>query len=313
MSNQFKDATVLNNNKHCELRKMVESQKYAIVDIETTGHSQANGDRMIQIAIVIMEDWCIKKTFTSFIHPGKSITLFIQDLTNITDSDVQDALPFEAHADYIYELLQDTVFVAHNTDFDLSFLQGEFKRVGLPKWNGKKIDTVELAKILFPSSLSYKLGDLAVDLNIPLNNAHRADDDAKACALLLKECWEELLSLPQVTLEQMHKKSFRLKSNISQLFFEALQIKRTTVSKAEDYVYYNKLALKKPVSDVKDSQEAITYPLKSANKVKLFKQALPKFEERPKQFEMMDVIWENLNAKSEVLIEASTGIGKTIT
>lgn len=290
----------------------MESQKYAIVDIETTGHSQANGDRMIQIAIVIMKDWCIKKTFTSFIHPGKSIPLFIQDLTNITDIDVQDALPFEAHADYIYELLQDAVFVAHNTDFDLSFLQGEFKRVGLPTWNGKKIDTVELAKILFPSSLSYKLGDLAAELNIPLNNAHRADDDAKACALLLKECWEELLSLPQVTLEQMHKKSFRLKSNISQLFFDALQIKRSKVSKEDGFVYYNKLALKKPVKSERDVQGDIEYPLTISEKVGLFQRAVNQFEERPEQFEMMDVIWENLNDKSEVLIEASTGIGKTI-
>ena len=290
----------------------MESQKYAIVDIETTGHSQANGDRMIQIAIVIMEDWCIKKTFTSFIHPGKSIPLFIQDLTNITDTDVQDALPFEAHADYIYELLQDTVFVAHNTDFDLSFLQGEFKRVGLPIWNGKKIDTVELAKILFPSSLSYKLGDLAAELNIPLNNAHRADDDAKACALLLKECWKEIQSLPLVTLEQMHKKSFRLKTNLSQLFFEALQIKRGKVEKEMDYIYYNKLALKKPAKSVKVIQEGIVYPHARADKVGLFKQAMEHFEERQGQFEMMDIIWENLNMKSEVMIEASTGIGKTI-
>ena len=69
----------------------MESQKYAIVDLETTGHSPVNGDRMIQIAIVIMKDWCIEKTFTSFIHPGKSIPLFIQDLTNITNDDVRDA------------------------------------------------------------------------------------------------------------------------------------------------------------------------------------------------------------------------------
>lgn len=99
----------------------MESQKFAIVDLETTGHSPASGDRMIQIAIVIMKDWCIEKTFTSFIHPGKPIPIFIQDLTNITDADVANALPFEDHAYEIYELLQDAIFVAHNTDFDLSF------------------------------------------------------------------------------------------------------------------------------------------------------------------------------------------------
>lgn len=139
---------------------MMESQKYAIVDLETTGHSPANGDRMIQIAIVIMKDWEIERTYTKFIDPGKAIPSFIQDLTHITDKDVKDALPFEAHADYIYEPLADCVFVAHNADFDLSFLQAEFKRAGLPKWQGKKMDTVELAKILFPMSLSFKLGDL---------------------------------------------------------------------------------------------------------------------------------------------------------
>lgn len=83
---------------------MKESQKYAIVDIETTGHSPASGDRMIQIAIVIMQGWEIVKKYSTFINPGKPIPLFIQDLTNITDEDVKDALPFEAYADYIYEL-----------------------------------------------------------------------------------------------------------------------------------------------------------------------------------------------------------------
>ncbi|RHW39293.1 ATP-dependent helicase DinG [Lysinibacillus yapensis] len=291
---------------------MMESREYAIVDIETTGHSQANGDRMIQIAIVLMKDWCITKTFTSFIQPGKPIPLFIQDLTNITDADVQDALPFEDYAETIYELLQDAIFVAHNTDFDLSFLQGEFKRVGMPVWKGKKIDTVELAKILFPSALSYKLGDLAAELNIPLDNAHRADDDALACALLLKRCWEELLKLPLETLEIMHKKSFRLKTNIAHLLFDALQIKRNSVSNDQSVVYYNKLALKKSHASKRTVQDQIAYPVASSDKIAMFKKAIPGFEERPKQFEMMDTIWEHLNQKTEVLIEASTGIGKTI-
>ncbi len=115
---------------------MMESQKYAIVDLETTGHSPANGDRMIQIAIVIMKDWEVERTYTKFINPGKAIPTFIQDLTHITNEDVKDSYPFEEHADYIYELLADCVFVAHNADFDLSFLQAEFKRAGLPKLDG---------------------------------------------------------------------------------------------------------------------------------------------------------------------------------
>ncbi len=245
---------------------MMESQKYAIVDLETTGHSPANGDRMIQIAIVIMKDWQIERTFTKFINPGKAIPPFIQDLTHITDKDVKDALPFEAHADYIYELLAECVFVAHNADFDLSFLQAEFKRAGLPKWQGKKMDTVELAKILFPMSLSFKLGDLAADLNIPLANAHRADDDALATAELFICCWKELLALPQLTLEQMHKRSFRLKSNVSQLFFEALQIKRQHVTGNENVSYYRNLAICDGRKQHTSQAEIVTYPQTVAEK-----------------------------------------------
>ncbi|WP_341323043.1 ATP-dependent DNA helicase DinG [Solibacillus sp. FSL H8-0523] len=291
---------------------MNESQKYAIVDIETTGHSPANGDRMIQIAIVIMQDWQVVKTYTKFIHPGKKIPLFIQDLTNITDDDVKDALPFEAYADYIYELLQDTVFVAHNTDFDLAFLQAEFTRAGLSKWHGKKMDTVELAKILFPMSLSYKLGDLASDLKIPLESAHRADDDALATAYLLKSCWEELLTLPLVTLEQLHKRSFRLRSNLAQLFFDALVLKRSKISIDIDHVFFNKLAIRKMAPTPKNGDEIVPYPQTTDDKLLLLQKAIPNFEVRPQQFKMMDSIYEKLNAKEEHVIEASTGIGKTL-
>lgn len=291
---------------------MMESQKYAIVDLETTGHSPSNGDRMIQIAVVIMKNWSIEKTFTTFIHPGKPIPMFIQNLTNISNADVADALPFEAHADTIYDLLQDAVFVAHNTDFDLAFLQEEFKRAGLPKWHGKKIDTVELAKILFPTSLSYKLGDLAQDLNIPLENAHRADDDAKATALLLKACWKTLLQLPQVTLEQLHKRSFRLKSDLAPLFFEALHEKRKKVSREEDYIFYNKIAMKRLEDATAICTSDSSYPKTRKEKMELLKKAFKNFEERPQQFQMMDEIWHSLLDKKEAVIEASTGIGKTL-
>lgn len=291
---------------------MMESQKYAIVDLETTGHSPANGDRMIQIAIVIMKDWKIERTYTKFIHPGKSIPSFIQDLTHITDEDVKDALPFEAHADYIYELISDCVFVAHNTDFDLSFLQAEFKRAGLPKWHGKKMDTVELAKILFPMSLSFKLGDLAADLNIELENAHRADDDALATAELFKRSWKELLSLPQLTLEQMHKRSFRLKSNLSQLFFEALQLKRHHRTTDDNITYYRNIAICDGRQKRVLKSELAPYPKTINEKEALMTKAMPNFEQRPAQFTMMDTIWQALNDKEECVIEASTGIGKTV-
>ena len=135
------------------------SPTYAIVDIETTGHSPKKGDRMIQFAAVFIRDWKIQSTFSTFIQPGKKIAMFIQDLTHITDEDVKDAPTFEEVAEEIHQQLAHCIFVAHNADFDLPFLQAEFKRAGMPKWSGKKMDTVELSRLLFPTSFSYKLSE----------------------------------------------------------------------------------------------------------------------------------------------------------
>lgn len=286
------------------------SQTYAVVDLETTGHSSKNGDRMMQIAIVFVRDWQVVDTFTTFINPKKSIPLFIQDLTHITNADVKQAQPFEAHAEHIYELLQNCVFVAHNTDFDLPFLQQEFKRVGLAEWYGKKIDTVELAKILFPTALSYRLGDLASELNIPLANAHRADEDALATAKIFIACWQKLLSLPQVTLEQLHKRAFHLKTDVAPLFFAALQQKRKTLAQ-EPYMVYQHIAVQPPVQP-STSKESLVFPHTEEEKIVLMKTHWPRYEKRPAQFTMMDAIYSTLSAKKEIVIEASTGIGKTL-
>jgi len=289
----------------------MESPKYAIVDLETTGHSHQNGDRIIQIAIVIMQDWNIQTTYTKFIHPGKSIPIFIQELTHITDEDVRDALPFEMYADKIYELLSGCVFVAHNADFDLSFLQAEFRRVGLPEWHGKKMDTVELTKIMFPTAISYKLSDLAAELQIPLKQAHRADDDAYATALVFKKCWEKMMTLPLVTLELIHKRSFRLKSQLAALFFDAIFEKRRNIEPITKWHFYKKIALLKK-TEQHFSTNTSTYPETTEEKRALLQVALPSFEERPAQFQMMDIVWDGLNKQKETVIEASTGIGKTV-
>lgn len=290
----------------------MENQKFVIVDLETTGHSPKAGDRIIQISMVIMKNWEVEETFTTFIDPKRSIPFFIQDLTNISEEEIKDALPFESHAEVIYGLLRDGIFVAHNADFDLSFLQAELERSGFPKWKGKKIDTVELSKIVFPTALGFKLGDLASDLKIPLNHAHRADDDAMATALLLKKCWEEILALPIHTIEQLHKHSFKLKSNISHLLFHALQIKRKTVGDEDGFIFYNQLALKKkePTADYDELTSA--YPHTDQEKTALLSKQFPHFEERQGQFQMMDAIWDTLQQKNEIMIEASTGVGKTL-
>ena len=153
---------------------------------------------------------------------------------------------------------------------------------------------------------------MASEFNISLANAHRADEDAYATAMLLKHCWQQLLRLPQVTLEQLHKRSFRLKSNLSPLFFEALQRKRQQRAQTERYFYVRNIALKSGEIGEAVSDETVLYPQSSEEKLQLLTKAMPQAEMRLQQFSMMDAVWQALEHKKEVVIEASTGIGKTL-
>lgn len=289
----------------------MENHKYAVVDIETTGHSSANGDRIIQLAIVFIENSKIVDTYTTFVNPEKPIPFFIQDLTKITDKDVQHAPLFETIGSKVLDLLQDHIFVAHNIHFDLPFLQKELKRVGLPKLVCKTMDTVEFTKLMFPNLYSYKLQDIATELHIPLNVAHRADDDALATAHLLLKCIEQLASLPLKTIELLHKRSFQLKSNLSILFFDVLAEKRKQYEKA-DYPLYRGIPLKEVVKEYTSNDISISYPRTKELKTTLFQKGLPHFEERQGQFAFMDEIQHALETKAEMVCEAETGIGKTL-
>ncbi len=290
---------------------MLENHKYAVVDIETTGHSSANGDRIIQLAIVFIENNKITGSFNTFVNPQKQIPLFIQDLTNIKEEDVKDAPRFEEIAPKVLEMLQDHIFVAHNTNFDLTFLQQELKRVGLPKLVCKSIDTVEFAKLMFPNIYSYKLQDIANELHIELESAHRADDDAKATAYLLLKCFEQLQTLPMKTIELLHKRSFQLKSNLALIFFEVLTMKRKMYD-SKDYLEYRGIPLQYERDEPLPTQSELVYPSSFDEKKQLFQQGSLKLEERAGQFELMDRIHLALSESREIVCEAETGIGKTL-
>lgn len=287
------------------------NQTYAVVDLETTGQSKSK-DRIIQIAIVLIENGQVTKQFSSFVNPEIPIPGFIQELTNISVLDVENAPTFNEIAQQVYTFIEGAIFVAHNVAFDFSFLQAELNRAQMPKLYCKQIDTLELCKILFPTSDSYQLGELAKDLNIELENAHRADDDALATAKLLQKCWEKTLQLPLVTLERIHKYSFHLKSDISQIIFDAIRQKRAQIEGHYAAVYYRGIALK-PIEELyKPAMLRSEYPVTANEKLQFIQRSIAKAEKRDAQFKMMDNVWTALQEEQEIAIEASTGIGKSL-
>lgn len=157
---------------------------YAIVDIETTG-SFAASNGITEIAIFVHDGEKIIDRFETLINPQKPIPHFIQTMTGITNEMVADAPAFEEVAKHIFELLNDKIFIAHNVNFDFSFLKRQLQQCGY-ELQVKKLCTVRLTRKVFTELPSYSLGNICRDLQIPIQNRHRAAGDALATVQLFE-------------------------------------------------------------------------------------------------------------------------------
>jgi DNA polymerase-3 subunit epsilon len=165
---------------------------YAIVDIETTGGSHQN-DKITEIAIYIHDGNRIVDEFCSLVNPERSIPYFITGLTGITNEMVADAPKFYEIAKEIVKLTENKIFVAHNAGFDYNFIRNEFKNLGYD-YKRQQLCTVKLSRKIIPGLKSYSLGNICNDLNIIINDRHRAAGDAFATVRLL----EKLLHLDEL-------------------------------------------------------------------------------------------------------------------
>ena len=156
---------------------------YAVVDIETTGSfAAANG--ITEIAIVIHDGNKVLNYYQSLVNPRVPIPYFIQRLTGIDNNMVANAPAFEEIAAQVYELLQDKIFVAHNVNFDYSFVKYHLQNSGFTL-DTKKLCTVRLSRKVMPGLNGYSLGKLTQRLGITHGEHHRAGGDALATADLL--------------------------------------------------------------------------------------------------------------------------------
>ena len=151
---------------------------YAIVDIETTGGNAKTG-RITEVAIYRHNGNRVVDAFSSLVRPDCEIPPFVVNLTGITNEMVAEAPPFEEIAEDILEITAGCVFVAHNVAFDYEYIKQEFKRIGVA-YRRRKLCTVQLSRQVFTGLPSYSLGKLTKQLDIKLDNHHRAAADALA-------------------------------------------------------------------------------------------------------------------------------------
>lgn len=169
----------------------MKEKTFAIVDIETTG-GNATYSRITEIAIIIYDGTQIIDRWESLVNPQQYISASITALTGIDNEMVSNAPTFSELAEKIYDLLNHRIFVAHNVNFDYSFVRHELENAGF-NWTATKLCTVRAARKIKPGLPSYSLGRLCNSLQIVLENRHRAGGDADATAILLSLLlqWDE--------------------------------------------------------------------------------------------------------------------------
>src|SRR5882724_11302510 len=158
---------------------------YAIVDIETTG-GYASSNAITELAIVLHDGNRELRRYETLVNPGMAIPRYVQALTGISDAMVADAPYFSEIAAFVHEWLRGAIFVAHNVNFDYSFLKHQLKACGLDL-DAKKLCTIRLSRKTFPGAQSYSLGKICAHLGIPIPNRHRAGGDADATVLLFEK------------------------------------------------------------------------------------------------------------------------------
>lgn len=209
----------------------MKKQEYAIVDIETTG-GNASHSRITEIAILIHDGEKVIERWETLINPEKEIPPAIFALTGITNEMVSDAPIFEMISDTVFEMLSNRIFVAHNVNFDYSFIRHELEKSGI-KWTAKKLCTVRAARKIKPGLPSYSLGRLCKSLEIDLENRHRAGGDADATAILFSNllAWDSEHEIDKMI--QKTSQDQRLPPNLPREDFDQLP------EKIGVYYFYN--------------------------------------------------------------------------
>ena len=176
---------------------------YVVFDLETTGFSPIK-DRIIEIGAVKVAAGEIIDRFSAFVNPKRPIPFEITQLTGITDEMVMESEDIETVLPQFLEFAKEAVLVAHNASFDVRFIEQNCRYAELEA-NFISVDTVALARVLLPTLSKYKLNLVAKALGIPLENHHRAVDDAKATADIFMKFVQMLKDRGMTTLKEVNQ------------------------------------------------------------------------------------------------------------
>jgi DNA polymerase-3 subunit epsilon/ATP-dependent DNA helicase DinG len=287
------------------------------IDIETTGLDK-DRDAIIEIGAVRFNGKRVEDEFSTLINPQRHIPEFITGLTRIDDSMVRNAPRLRDIAHELEAFVGDAPVIGHNVRFDLGFLQ----KAGLLQLN-RVIDTYPLASALMPSASRYNLGALGQQLGIMLPATHRALDDAKVTHAVYERLLELARELPLEVVQEIVKHGEPIDWDAGYFFEQVLR------AKSKDGVQPKKVR-GKPASALEGSEDegrGKYPPLKKVEEPSPldaeevasvleyggpFSQYFEAYEHRPEQVAMIKSVTNALSYGRHMLIEAGTGVGKSL-
>jgi DNA polymerase III epsilon subunit family exonuclease len=181
---------------------MLDQIPFTFLDCETTGLSPNYGDKICEIALLRVKDGRIHESYQTLINPGRPISPGAMAVNGITDVMVRDAPRFSEIAEKVIRIIGDSVIVAHNARFDLSFLIAQFQNSRIPIFENIVIDTLTLARryYMFPSN---SLGNICALLNLPIKDEHRAMGDVVLTRMVFEKFLTDFKEKGLATLEEL--------------------------------------------------------------------------------------------------------------
>ncbi len=161
--------------------KKIDDEEFVVFDIETTGLN-SHTNKIIEIGAVKIKAGRIVDRYSQLINPGRPIPYHITEITSITDEQVANEPKIDKVIGKFVDFIGDAVLVAHNAPFDMGFIKRDIKKYLNIDYQCSVIDTLQMARDLFPDLKKYGLGDLNKTLGLALEKHHRAVDDSQATA-----------------------------------------------------------------------------------------------------------------------------------
>jgi predicted DnaQ family exonuclease/DinG family helicase len=291
---------------------MKDQFSFVALDIETTGFDFTENE-IIEIGAVRFDKGKEKDRFSIFVKPQKKVPKFIKRLTNITEEQLASGENLINALTSLIEFIEDDIVVCHNTSFDIGFINTKLKEKKLPKVSNQILDTLDLARIYLPFILNHKLGTVAEYFKIDLSNAHRAIFDAIATGKILINLIDFILkNIPMrinhriFEVSNIQTKAIGLSRFLEKIISHQKQTALLTKQKS-GIEFHNRNYIEHKPGKVGELSINSVF-----GKDGIFSEHFEKYELREGQIDMANAVLDNFEKKEFLLVEAGTGVGKSL-